>query len=415
MQLIKQMLAEIKPSKQEEKDIESKAEGFIKKLNKGLKGARAILGGSGAKGTWLSGIHDADIFVCFDYKKFSDKSEQLPDILEIALKKSFKKYSRLHGSRDYFQIKDKDFTFEVVPILKIDNAQDAKNITDVSPLHALWVKRHSRFADEIRLTKQFCKANGIYGAESYIMGFSGYVCEILTIYYKGFLNLAKASLKWKPKTIIDIEKYYKNDDEVLFNLNKSKLTSPLIVIDPVQKDRNASAVMSIEKYDRFIDACRRFLKNQSRESFEIKEINEEILIKKAKSNKLILIEAESIPGKEDVSGSKLLKAFEFIKKNTLAKDFKIIDSGWKWDKSKKTLFWFTIKDEKPSEFTEKQGPPLKIQHFVEEFKRHHKNTFTKAGRIWAKDKREFLEPKKLVKFLIKDKYLKEKVKSLVVK
>lgn len=415
MQLIKQMLAEIKPSKQEEKDIESKVEGFIKKLNKGLKGARAILGGSGAKGTWLSGIHDADIFVCFDYKKFSDKSEQLPDILEIALKKSFKKYSRLHGSRDYFQIKDKDFTFEVVPILKIDNAQDAKNITDVSPLHALWVKRHSRFADEIRLTKQFCKANGIYGAESYIMGFSGYVCEILTIYYKGFLNLAKASLKWKPKTIIDIEKYYKNDDEVLFNLNKSKLTSPLIVIDPVQKDRNASAVMSIEKYDRFIDACRRFLKNQSRESFEIKEITVEELKIKAGKNKLLLIEVFALSGKEDVIGSKLLKAFDFIRKNLDDNEFKIKESDWKWDKRNKSLFWFIIASKPLDEFVERQGPPLKAKKFVEDFKKKHKNTFIKRDRIWAKDRREFIEPKKLVKFLIKDKYLKEKVKSLAVK
>ncbi len=57
----------------------------------------------------------------------------------------------MHGSRDYFQIKEKGFTFEVVPILKIKDAKEAMNITDVSPLHAAWVKKHKKFADDIAL------------------------------------------------------------------------------------------------------------------------------------------------------------------------------------------------------------------------------------------------------------------------
>ena len=119
MELLKEVLKEIKPGKEEEKEVEDKIDRFLKRVNKNLRDAKAVLGGSGAKGTWLSKAHDADIFVAFDYKKYKDKSEQLSDILGRYLKRVFGKISRLHGSRDYFQIKEKGFSFEVVPVLNI--------------------------------------------------------------------------------------------------------------------------------------------------------------------------------------------------------------------------------------------------------------------------------------------------------
>jgi len=53
------------PSKIEEFVLNKKSTTFIKKLNKNLKGAEAIIGGSVAKGTWLKGEHDVDVFVLF--------------------------------------------------------------------------------------------------------------------------------------------------------------------------------------------------------------------------------------------------------------------------------------------------------------------------------------------------------------
>ena len=141
MELLKHVLKEIKPSKEEINDVQRKINEFISKINKGLKEAKAVLGGSGAKGTWLSRQHDADIFVQYDYKKYKDKSDRLSDMLEKTLKKKFGKVKRLHGSRDYFQIEQKGFTFEIVPILKINKSEEAVNITDVSPLHARWVNK----------------------------------------------------------------------------------------------------------------------------------------------------------------------------------------------------------------------------------------------------------------------------------
>ena len=97
-QLLLEALEDIKPSKEYEEDILGKANNIINKINKGIKDAKAILGGSGAKGTWLK-TFDADVFVKFNYSKFKDKSDKLSNILEAFLKKYFK-ITRLHGSRD---------------------------------------------------------------------------------------------------------------------------------------------------------------------------------------------------------------------------------------------------------------------------------------------------------------------------
>ena len=125
MKVLAEVLKEIKPNKEEEKKVKIMIDEFLKKLNSVLKDAKAQVGGSGAKGTWLKGSHDIDIFVLFDFKKYKEKSHVLADELEKGLKKKFKKYSRLHGSRDYFQIKEDGFIFEIVPIVGIKNAKDA--------------------------------------------------------------------------------------------------------------------------------------------------------------------------------------------------------------------------------------------------------------------------------------------------
>jgi tRNA nucleotidyltransferase (CCA-adding enzyme) len=415
MELLKKVLKGIKPGKEEEKEVKDKIDNFLKRVNKGLKDAKAELGGSGAKGTWLSKAHDADVFVGFNYQKYKDKSEQLSDILGKHLKERFSKVSRLHGSRDYFQIKEKDFTFEIVPILKISKASAAINITDVSPLHAAWVKKHKKYADDIRLTKQFCKAQGIYGAESYIKGFSGYICEILTIYYGGFLGLVKNASKWKGKIFIDVEKYYRNKKEILDKLNLSKIYSPLVIIDPVQKDRNAAAAVGHEKYDEFVCICKEFLAKASEEFFETKEVTVDELKERAGKDKLILLDIQALTGKEDVVGSKLLKSLEFIEKGLEKKEFKIYEKGWKWDKNKKVLFWFIVDKKILSEEIVKEGPPLRLKEHVANFKKQYKRkTFTKKGKIFAKVKRDYKDSSLLIKDLIKNKYVKEKVKGVKV-
>ena len=410
--VLEEVLNEIQPDKNYEKEIFSKLNTIIKKINQNQKYIKAILGGSGAKGTWLR-TFDADIFVLFNYNKFKDKSDKLSDILEHILRNKFRNTLRLHGSRDYFQIKQNKFTFEIVPILKIQKAEQAKNITDVSPLHSNWVLKHKKLINDMKLTKQFCQAQNVYGAESYIRGFSGYICEILTIYYGSFLNLIKAASKWQDKVVIDMEKYYKGKD-VFKLVNTSKLVSPLIVIDPVQKDRNAAAALSAEKFGLFKKASKNFLKNPSKGFFVKKNLDEIFLKKKLTDKKLIKIRVKPLTGKTDVVGGKLLKIYEFSANELTKHDFKTLKAGWEWNKKNDAIFYFLFGKKKLPKTIEIEGPPLEIEHHANNFKKMHKKTFVKNDKIYASDKRKFLMPEDLLRSLIKSKFVKERSKSIKI-
>ena len=195
------------PTEAEEKKVNELIKEISLKINNQLKklkiSAKLIVGGSIAKGTWLPGISDIDFFLQFDYNKYKNKSAELDNITGKILKKCFN-INRLHGSRDYFSFKKKGFNIEMVPVLNIKNPKQAKNITDFSPLHVSWMKKQIKkkpeLISEIRVAKQFFKANKLYGAESYIQGFSAHVIEILVVYHSSFQKLIKAICKWKTKT-----------------------------------------------------------------------------------------------------------------------------------------------------------------------------------------------------------------------
>lgn len=406
--LMQEVLKKIKPGREEEKRFDEITYSFLKKLNSNLKKAEAMLGGSGAKGTWLSGNHDMDIFVLYDYKWFAGKSDKLSDFLETVLRKTFdQKIERVHGSRDYFQLAYKGLIFEVVPILKISKSEQAINITDISPLHSAWVgKQNTKIKDEIRLLKQFCRANKLYGAESYINGFSGYVLEIITIYYGSFEKVLKAAQRWKRKEIIDPSKFYRKK-EALFHINTSKLNSPIIVVDPVDKTRNAAAALSQEKFLEFKRLAAKYLKKPEVSFFEQDKMTLEKL-REEKGHKIFL-QIIPLEGKEDVVGVKLLKTFDYLNKKL--ERFGLKKSGWEWDGGNTEMYFVTTKDELPK-VEERQGPPLKMKEAVAAFKKKNKGAFTKKDRVFARIKVEHPSLKDFVSNLLKVEYVKERIRTV---
>lgn len=409
----KEVLKEIKPDKKERNHFQKVTKEFVTKLNSKLKGAKAIMGGSGAKDTWLSGNHDVDVFVSFPLTKYKKRSDQLSDLLEPQLKKAFKeKRERLHGSRDYFRLKFKGIDFEVIPILKINQSRQAINITDVSPLHSKWVNQNLKNKkDEVRLAKKFFRANKLYGAESYLNGFSGYVLEILIAQYGSFENLLKQAINWKLKEVIDVEKHYPKND-ALFYLNKSKQTSPLIVVDPVDKNRNAAAALGIEKFTELKKVAKKYLDNPRQKFFEKATFSLEKLKQEAakRKNNLLFLEILALKGKEDVVGVKLRKAFEFLEKNL--EKFGIKKAGWEWNKHQVAEFYFILDKKELPKYEIRSGPPLKIKQHVERFKREHAQTFMENNRIMARVPVKFPQLKEVVKNLVNENYFKERIKRI---
>jgi len=407
MKLLQDVLTELVPSKDDEKNVVDEIKHMISKIK--VKDATVILGGSGEKGTWLRNAKDVDLFVAFNYKKYWMKSDELSDLLEKALKKKFKKIHRLHGSRDYFQVRS-SILFEIIPILDIKHADEAINITDVSPLHATFVKKaiskKKTLANDIRLMKQFCKAQNVYGAESYIKGFSGYMCEILVIKYGGFLPLLKASSKWKSQEIIDLQNFYKGKN-VLLELNKSKLISPMILIDPVQEDRNAAAALDDKKYTYFIKQAKAFLKNPSQKFFEERALDLEKLQKDH-----VVIEAKVLTGKKDVVGGKLLKSFSFILKELEKEGFSVVKNGWQWDEGKTAYYYIKAKDADKIKIV--TGPPTSMKDEIKRFKKHHKKTVVSKGRVYGHDKRKITDVTTYITTLLKEPYVTERTKEVKI-
>lgn len=384
-----------KPSKKEELKIKKTVKEFIKKIR--IPNTKIILGGSGAKGTWLPNTHDIDIFVKFNYEKYKDKSDIISSILERYLKKKFK-ISKLHGSRDYFQINYKYYVFEVVPILDIKNIKQMRNITDISPLHIRWVNKYN-YKDDIRKLKLLCRKNKVYGAESYIGGFSGYALEVLCIYYKGFNNAIKNIAKWGSRTVLDPEKYLK---EPLVELNDSKIQTQLILVDPVDPTRNVTAALRKDKYKKLINLCKKYLRNPNKDYFK----EEKFKIPKGS----VILEVKELEGKKDISAAKMMKAYNFLKKQLQLKGFNI-DSDWSYDDR---LFYFKFKN-KLDKYELRQGPFLDDKDNVYGFKKIHKTTIKKNKRYYAKIKRKYIEGLYYLKDLIKKNEVKSRIKSISFK
>lgn len=400
------ILQEIKPTEEERKSVKRIIDSVLKDIK--IKDAKLELGGSYAKDTFLSGSHDIDVFVRFPYEKYKNK-----DISTVLDKSISIGHKRLHGSRDYFQLEKNGYTFEFIPVLNIKSSEKAKNITDVSPLHKEWVIKNLKNHDDARLVKKFCRAQEVYGAESYIKGFSGYVLEILTVYYGTFTNTLKNVSNWKLPVYIDVNKYHKNKDEAFRKINKSKRENELVIVDPTQKDRNAAAAISKEKIEKLISACKSYLHNPSENFFVERTINIEDLKTEAAEDRLLLINVEPTDGKRDVVGSKILKAYSYIESRLMKLDFKIIKSGWSFNHD--SILYYIVKDEILSKTILHYGPPLEHEKYVAEFRRKYKNTKIKNRKISTEIKRKIKDLKDFSKIIKKDDYLKDKIKNIKVK
>ncbi len=414
--VLKEVLKQIEPSKKELGDIKASLKKFLINLEKRKKdmkiNAEIFVGGSFAKNTLIrKGQYDIDVFVRFD-KKY--KNNDISGLTKKLLK-GFKGVSLIHGSRDYFKVRiSPNLFFELIPVIKVKNTREAENITDLSYSHVRYINKKvksKKLLDDIRLVKAFCHANDCYGAESYVRGFSGYGIELLVYHYKNFVNFIRAMIKIKDKGVIDIEKHYKNKQAVLMDLNSSKLQSPIILVDPTYKQRNALAALSQETFDKFKKECEKFLKNPDVKAFEIKKANLEKIEEEAKKKgyEFVLLETDTDKQEGDIAGSKLLKFYRHLNEE-ISKFFDIKNKGFDYDKKKSARYFFTVKN-KP--WILRQGPDIKDVKNLKAFKKKHKSTFVKANRIYAREKinfkiKEFIENwKKENKDKIRDMSVKE--------
>jgi len=409
--ILKEVLERVEPSEQDLEEINKALKQFKEKIWEQIKKYKldAVLfeGGSFAKKTIIKkDNYDIDMFIMFS-EKF--RGQNISKFTEKLLK-GIQGTSIIHGSRDYFKInKFKNFFIELIPVIKANDPKKAENITDLSYSHVKYINKkikNSKILDEIKIAKAFCYATKTYGAESYINGFSGYSLELLVYYYKSFLNFIKAMAKHKPrvctrqtslsnsecgleqgKIIIDIEKHYKNKNDVLLDMNSSKLGSPIILVDPTYKQRNALAALSEETFERFKQESRIFLKNPSIKNFEIKKIDLDKIKKDALNKKyeFILLELKTQKPAGAVAGSKLLKFYNHLG-NEIKIFFELKNKGFEYNQEHSTRCFFAVKPKKEIII---EGPFTKDKKNTKTFKKLHKKTFYKSNKIYARERVNF--------------------------
>lgn len=402
---MREALKLILPEKKEHAEIKKIAKQVKDKIK--IPHTKITFGGSSAKNTFLKHNYEIDMYIKFAPKYYRELD--ISQILKENLK--FKEIETIHGSRDYYHIQVDKYTVELIPILDIKTPEKAQNITDISPFHVKWVTKHKQYANDIRLAKAFCKANKLYGAESFIQGFSGYALEILTIHYKGFNNLMKAVSQWQTKTVLDPEKHYKKQNPLLL-MNKSKTFSPIVIVDPVQDTRNVTAVVSKEKYNLFKKLAKQYTKKPSLKFFTKEEFNLEKIKKKYENKTLLTLNINPLEGKRDVVGAKLLKVHRYFLKKLNEHEFEVKDHGWHWDNQ--ALLYYAIEPKKLSKEIKHIGPPVdskeRVEHFKQKWKKH--KVKTEKGSCYVMLPRPYPEPEHLVKVLKKDQYVISKVKKI---
>jgi tRNA nucleotidyltransferase (CCA-adding enzyme) len=395
--ILKEELKEVEVDKIELTSIEKKLAKIKKEITFNIRKnkikADIIIGGSYAKGTLIKKKkYDIDLFIRFDRNIEEDK---ISDLLKKLVPKNSEK---IHGSRDYYRLKENyerfSIEFEIIPVIKINRNSEARNTTDLSYSHVWYVngkiKKNKKLASEIKLAKAFLHYQGCYGAESFINGFSGYATELIIIYYKSFINFLKAmsKLKVEEKLIIDTEGFYKNRREVLTEINEAKLQSPIILIDPTYNTRNALAALNMETLLKLKKSSSEFLKKPSLNFFKH---SDKIEAFKKRNKKFVELEARIDRQPGDIAGTKLRKFYNQLI-DGMRRYFDVKDSEFFYDEDRNIgKIMLNFKEKKKLIFS---GPPLEMKENCRRFRLEHKNVKIKNKKLYAVEKninfKEFL-------------------------
>lgn len=371
--ICKAVIARIRPDEGEKRQVKAVIGIIIAKINKTALErdieAHAISVGSTARNTWISGEADIDIFIMFP----AEMSEE--DLKEkgLALAKSISdRYEERYASHPYIHAYFYDAEVrteheaDLVPCFSVKDASLLKSAVDRTPFHNEYVtKRIPGLEEEVLLLKQFLKSAGIYGSEQRRKGFSGYLCELLVLRYSSFAALLRNASKWQYGERIEIEGggKYKGEDA-------------LIVIDPVDPNRNVAAAVSLDSFCRLIDAARDFLacpdasffamekkKEMSRAEFEkrIKERGTEFV--------MVLFEAPDVV--EDILFPQLRKAEASVTNLIERNGFTVYRSDVSVEGDKAFLIFELLVWNLP-QVKKHVGPPVTSKYHSEQFKSKYK-------------------------------------------
>ena len=212
--------------------------------------------GSTARGTWVAGDRDIDLFVRFPPDLNREELERyglavghavLPDGHE-----EYAEHPYVKGEHDGFSV-------DLVPCYAVSSAAELISAVDRTPFHDAYLRDRldDDLAEDVVLTKAFLKGIGAYGSDLRTEGFSGYLTELLVVELGGFRPLIESARSWHPPVEFDPEGHAERTFD-----------DPLVVVDPTDPTRNVAAVLSPANLARLQHYARDLLERPRKEPFE---------------------------------------------------------------------------------------------------------------------------------------------------
>jgi len=323
--LLEKLAKRITPTAEEAEKEKKFADWLAHKLSKALDvEASLYLAGSTARDTGLRGDKDLDLFVA--YPKTRSRDYVVDKTIKAVKKAVPARWVMHYAEHPYLQARVRGFKVEVIPCFKHAPHEQLKSAVDRSPLHMDYLQKRltPRQRRDVRCLKQFLKNAKIYGAELRVQGFSGLLCEYLVLNYRSFYGLVEAAKDWRPQEFIDIEGYYPS--------RKHSFKEPLVLVDAIDKNRNAAAVVSSESFAKFVALCNAFWQKPSNKFFfaPSRVFTKRQLLKtfRARGTSLLCLRFKRPAIVEDVLYPQLEKTAHSFRRQLELKGFLVFDSHY---------------------------------------------------------------------------------------
>lgn len=392
------------PARQEQEKIGALAEKLLDLVKKEVANFPEIvsveIGGSFAKGTWLKGKLDLDIFVKIKKETDEKQFEEIGRKMGFTSMKKFHPYVR-YSEHPYVEAVVEGTRVNVVPCYDVEKGQ-WKSAADRSSFHTRFILEQldEEKKNEVRLLKKFLRGIDIYGAEIAKEGFGGYVSEVLIYHYGSFMKVLEAAANFSQGQMIGSP--------------TKKFETALILIDPIDSNRNLGTAISAQNFGKFILAARAYLKKPSLVFFngkkpipDTKNLQNVIVVKfNYKHRSPDIIWGQVKRGATALSGQLELGGFHVLRK------------GATTDEKSEASMLFLLHSIIIEKSMVKNGPDVFRKSESESFiLRNSKNKLTwvdEDGRILSLQQREFSEAKKFLQSLLKKNLSKAGIPSGII-
>ncbi len=363
----------IVPTQSEREKMMRLSEKFVKQVDEVLREAgleaEVSVQGSVARDTWLRDETDLDIFARFP--PGMDRREWTKKVLP-AIRKGLSEYRMIerYAEHPFLEFDSERVRVNIVPCYKVDRGE-WKSATDRSPFHTEYMKTHLTPALrlEVRFLRKFMKGVRTYGAEIRVGGFSGMLSETLVLHYRSFLETLQQVANWTLPIFIQL------DTSESQKMNTRQQTS-LVVIDPIDPERNLAAAVRPSKLWTFVAAAREFARNPGLWYFyplQFTPKTQKQFMKKMRDSpfEIVAVSFKHPVIVVDVLWGQLMRLERSLAELFTRNDFRLGRSEVWDDEKKDSIILFEVEKPVLPTVMRREGPPVSNRTGSEAFLQHH--------------------------------------------